>query len=308
MKLEDVSEENVRNNSLMFCDTKPIPEPQHPRSKNLEPEVQDGIRLSDSFIEFKQVKSFKDFSICVNGLIINSMFSKHLLVKYYELCCSQKSFLHDHLLEGLNCGLITGIITETINIADAIRASKLTTSQEDFFIWEKTLKAFGDLGMNVGFLHVRLYELLRLALKSNRYKAARLEWNQAAEEKRVIEAKIVELNMTMHRLDTEIKSLARNDHELELKFQEVANAPWWRDNIFCKWFLDFVLNQKLRDVGDFLASGNRCCFRCKGSKFLSSWRFPFSPFLYILYYWYVNVKTAIVSIIHIIEKFLIVQY
>lgn len=226
LKLEDVSEENVRNNSLMFCDTKPIPEPQHPRSKNLEPEVQDGIRLSDSFIEFKQVKSFKDFSICVNGLIINSMFSKHLLVKYYELCCSQKSFLHDHLLEGLNCGLITGIITETINIADAIRASKLTTSQEDFFIWEKTLKAFGDLGMNVGFLHVRLYELLRLALKSNRYKAARLEWNQAAEEKRVIEAKIVELNMTMHRLDTEIKSLARNDHELELKFQEVANAPW----------------------------------------------------------------------------------
>ncbi|KAB1207101.1 hypothetical protein CJ030_MR7G011422 [Morella rubra] len=102
----------------------------------------DRIRLSESAVDFKQVRSIEDFIILVNGLVINCELPQFLLTKYYELCCSQETFLHDHLLKGLNCKLAAGIISETINIADAIRASKISTSQEDFSIWKKTLKAF----------------------------------------------------------------------------------------------------------------------------------------------------------------------
>jgi hypothetical protein len=49
-----------------------------------------------------------------------------------------------------------GMIAETINIADAIKVSTVTTFQDSFKKWEKTLKAFQGLGMNVGFLLARL--------------------------------------------------------------------------------------------------------------------------------------------------------
>ncbi|KAF3435388.1 hypothetical protein FNV43_RR22477 [Rhamnella rubrinervis] len=164
-------------------------------------EVLDGIRLSESDVRFQEVRGLEDFNILVNGLIIDSEFSKYLKTKYYELCCSQQTFLHEGLLEGLNCKLAAGIISETINIADAIRASKITTSEANFTTWNKTLKAFETMGMNVSFLHARLGQLLNLASKSNRYR----------EELRTLVAKA-----TMNRLDTEI----------ELIFQEVASAPW----------------------------------------------------------------------------------
>ncbi|KAJ6997241.1 B3 domain-containing protein [Populus alba x Populus x berolinensis] len=38
-----------------------------------------------------------------------------------------------------------GMLAETINIADGIRAPTLTTFQENFAAWEKTLKAFQAL-------------------------------------------------------------------------------------------------------------------------------------------------------------------
>ncbi|KAJ6990064.1 hypothetical protein NC653_018554 [Populus alba x Populus x berolinensis] len=64
--------------------------------------------------------------------IINSELSKRLQIKYYELCCSQKRFLHDHLVENFNCELVVGMIAETFNIADAIKASTVTTFQDSF--------------------------------------------------------------------------------------------------------------------------------------------------------------------------------
>lgn len=169
-------------------------------------EVLDGIRLSESNVSFQEVRSLEDFNILFNGLIIDSEFSKYLKTKYYELCCSQKTFLHEGLLEGLNCKLAAGIISETINIADAIRASKITTSEANFTTWSKTLKAFETMGMNVSFLCARLGQLLNLASKSNRYR----------EELRTLEAKLLVAKETMNRLDSEI----------ELIFQEVASAPW----------------------------------------------------------------------------------
>ncbi|XP_057965292.1 B3 domain-containing protein Os01g0234100-like [Malania oleifera] len=201
-------------------------------SEDLKSEVLDGIRLLDSAVDFKEVNSIENFTIHVNGLVIDSEFSKHLRTKYYELCCSQKSFLHDHLLEGLNCKLAAGIISETINIADAIRASKLTTPQDSFSIWDKTLKAFQELGMKVGFLQTRLDRLSHIAFKSQeaaelkRYKEAKRNRVLAEEEMKILEARLLEVNEITKTLDSEIEALKMSPSRLEFKFQEEVNAPW----------------------------------------------------------------------------------
>ncbi|GKV22501.1 hypothetical protein SLEP1_g32366 [Rubroshorea leprosula] len=228
MLAPDISEENNKNVSLMSNGTNMAPVSHHSEndSENLVSEVMDGIMLSDSVVDFKDVKSIKDFTILVNGLIINSGLSKYLQTKYYELCCSQNSFLHDHLLEGLNCKLAAGVIAETINIADAIRASKLNTSEDNFLTWDKTLKAFEVLGMNVGFLQVRLHQLTKLSLQSKRCREAKYEWDIAEEEKRMLESKLFEVNEKLNVLDTEIKTLEVNPDSLEIMFEEAAKAPW----------------------------------------------------------------------------------
>ncbi|KAJ6374009.1 hypothetical protein OIU78_029665 [Salix suchowensis] len=195
-------------------------------SEDLGFEITDGIRLSETVVDFKEVKSFNDFDILVNGLVINCELSKRLQIKYYELCCSQKSFLHEHLLDGLNCKLVAGMLAETINIADAIRASKLTTSQNDFATWENTLKSFQGLGMNVGFLLARLGRLVTLSDKSKRVKVATLERVNAEMERRSLEAKLLEVKETMNRLDFEIETLEMNSENLGRVFEKMATAHW----------------------------------------------------------------------------------
>ncbi|KAG6773954.1 hypothetical protein POTOM_021299 [Populus tomentosa] len=120
-------------------------------------------------VDFKEVRSSEDFNILVNGSVINSELSKHLQIKYdHELCSSRKCFLRDHIIEDLNCKLIGGMLAETINIADGIRAPTFTTFQENFPAWEKTLKAFQGLGMNVSFFLARLKQLRKLSAKWKR--------------------------------------------------------------------------------------------------------------------------------------------
>ncbi|WJZ83855.1 hypothetical protein VitviT2T_003500 [Vitis vinifera] len=190
-------------------------------------EVLERIRFSESAVDFKEVKSMEAFSILVNGLIINSEFSKHLQTKYYELCCSQKTYLHDHLLDGLNYKLAAGIISETVNIADAIRASKLTTSRDNFSIWSKTLKAFQELGMNVGFLRARLDQLMSFGFVENRKREARLERVSAEEKIRDLEGSLLHVKEVRKRLNAEIEALdspAAEKHEL--MFQELAKSSW----------------------------------------------------------------------------------
>lgn len=194
--------------------------------EDIGPEILDGIRLSESVVSFEKVRNIGDFKILVNGLIINSEFSKHMLNKYYDLCCSQKTFLHEHLLEGLNCKLVVGVISETINIADAIRASKITSSVNDFATWDKTLKAFEGLGMNVGFLRARLHQLVSLASKSKRYEDVRVEREDAKKELHNLEAKIQIVKEKVIRLNSEIEALGFDFQDLQLMFQEVASAPW----------------------------------------------------------------------------------
>ncbi|KAF5448668.1 hypothetical protein F2P56_029177 [Juglans regia] len=225
--LESLSHKNSQKNNLMVCgtDLRPISDPLEDDS-DFSSEILDGIRLAESVVDFKQVRSIEDFVVLVNGLVINSELPKFLLTKYHKLCCSQKAFLHDHLLEGLNCKLAAGIISETINISDAIRASKICTSQDNFSTWEKTLKAFEVLGMNVGFLLARLEQLMNISLKSKRYKEAIVERAHAEEEIKALETKLLEAKEKMNSLDIEIENLDVTANKLELLFVEVANAPW----------------------------------------------------------------------------------
>ncbi|XP_050214151.1 B3 domain-containing protein Os01g0234100-like [Mercurialis annua] len=186
----------------------------------------DGIRLSESAIDFKEVKSFEDFNILNNGLVINPELSKYLQYKYYNLCCSTKSFLHEHLLEGLNLKLAAGVMAETINIADAIRASKLTTPLDSFITWKNTLEAFKKLGMNVDFLIERLDQLMKLADKPRRYKVLTDRKLSAEERRRTLETQLLEIEEETNRIDIELQQLGENRENHELMFREVVEAPW----------------------------------------------------------------------------------
>lgn len=59
-------------------------------------------------------------------------------------------------------------------------ACNLSTSREDFALWDKTLEAFELLGMKVGFLPGRLNRLVSFAFDQVR----------EAESKRILEARL----------------------------------------------------------------------------------------------------------------------
>ncbi|KAK6946127.1 B3 DNA binding domain [Dillenia turbinata] len=201
-------------------------------SDNPDTEVLDGIRFLESVIQFDQVKGIEDFTIQVYGLVVDSEIPKHIKTKYYDLCCTQKCFLHDHLIEGMNCKLVAGMIIETVNIADAIKASNLTTSIHHFALWDKSLLAFDKLGMKVDFLRARLDKLTNIAFKSKasaevrRYIKAKGEHDLVEEDLRVLEAKMSELEKTKRKLDDEIDTLKVDVAEHENTFRKAVNAPW----------------------------------------------------------------------------------
>lgn len=174
------------------------PEKDGPDDGDLASKIPDGIRLCEFVVRFEDVKKPEDFVVAVDGLVIGGELLSHLRNKYYELCLSQSHSLHDNLVKGLNCKLVVGIISETVNIADAIRASRVTTSAEDFAVWEKTLRAFQDLGMDMGFLLTRLGRLMNLAAV----------WKSMRDEK------------------GDDKGLAENIASLDLICQSVAKRTW----------------------------------------------------------------------------------
>lgn len=226
-------EDNNQNNSLMLLETNNghVEDQFNNDTEDLGPNTLKVPPHSESS-NFKEMKSIDDFTILVDGLAIDHELSDHHRSKYYDLCCSQNSFLHDHLLKSINCKLAAEIITQTVNIAEAIRACNLSTSRADYEIWDKTLKGFELLGMNVGFLRARLNRLMSLAFESEesevskRLKEVSVEQARAEEEMRSLELKLLRLKETMGRLDSELESLKVKAEKHELKFQEEANAPW----------------------------------------------------------------------------------
>uniref|UniRef100_A0A5B6YKD2 TF-B3 domain-containing protein n=1 Tax=Davidia involucrata TaxID=16924 RepID=A0A5B6YKD2_DAVIN len=195
-------------------------------------EVVLGSKFSGSAVRFRDIRSFEEFNILVNELCMDSELPEHIRIEYYELCCSKNAFLHARLLQGLNCTLVAGIISETVNIADAMRACKVTTSRDEFAIWEKSLKSFELLGMNVGFLRARLRRLQTLAfdsegaLDTKRYMEAKTERVRAKGEIRNLEAKLVELKEASEKFDADIETLKSKAESYELTFQEEVDAPW----------------------------------------------------------------------------------
>ncbi|KAL8093811.1 hypothetical protein AgCh_035622 [Apium graveolens] len=52
-------------------------------------------KICQSVADFKDVKSFENFNIIVNGLIVDYEIPHHFQVKYHDLCCRQKSYIRD---------------------------------------------------------------------------------------------------------------------------------------------------------------------------------------------------------------------
>lgn len=189
-------------------------------------QVMKAIELSECHLSFKDVKGIEDFKIQVNGLIIDSEIPSHLRTKYYTLCCSQNMFLHDNLISGLNSKLVVGAIFETINIADAIRVAKPTTDLNEMEDWDRTLKAFEDLGMVVGFLRARIHKLLSVSRESQAMiQSKRNERSEAQEEMRDLKVKLSDVEKRIKHVDLEIDALEKSK-DLDAVFKEVVGAPW----------------------------------------------------------------------------------
>ncbi|KAL6850230.1 hypothetical protein ACP4OV_020857 [Aristida adscensionis] len=196
-------------------------------------EAIDGIRFSDSEIDFDEVKSFSSFNIIVDSLIIDCKFNDQARRTYYELCCSQKCFIHKHLLKQLNLGLVVGVIMETINIAEGIRACKAQSSSwEDFLIWKKTLESFELLGMNVAFLLKRVNDLLGLPTQSRdlsecqRYKELKLERAQAGKKVKALELQLSNVKGTLQEIDADMEEMEASVKRSCRTLQQLAAAPW----------------------------------------------------------------------------------
>ncbi|XVF17706.1 hypothetical protein REPUB_Repub10bG0146900 [Reevesia pubescens] len=233
LPLAVVQKKNKRSGlQRLACNNGQLAEQSENDSEEVGSEVLEGFKLSVPTTQFKDITSFENFNILVDGLVIDSEFSEDIRNKYYRLCCIQNSLLHENIIQGINFKLIVGTISETVHIADAIRACKLTTSRDEFDSWDKTLKAFELLGMNVGFLRTRLQRLVNLAFESEgaadtkRYIEAKTERAHTEDEIRNLEAKLAELKDACKTFGVEIESLQSKAETYELRFEEEVKAPW----------------------------------------------------------------------------------
>nr|XP_011464161.1 PREDICTED: B3 domain-containing protein Os01g0234100-like isoform X1 [Fragaria vesca subsp. vesca] len=201
-------------------------------SEETDSEVVENSRLPGTTLQFEDIKSYENFNILVNGLLVDSEFPEDIRIKYYKLCCSQNAFLHENVMKGTDYKLIVGAIVETVHIVDAIKACQITTTQDDFVCWDRYLRAFELLGMNVGFIRVRLCRLANLAFDSEdamdakTYKEARKERARAGLGLRNIETKIQELREACHDFSSAIESLRSKAEVYNHRFQEEVTAPW----------------------------------------------------------------------------------
>ncbi|TVU41277.1 hypothetical protein EJB05_14780, partial [Eragrostis curvula] len=192
-------------------------------------EAIDGIRMLDSDIEFDDMTSFNNFKIIVDRFVIDC--HNDLRKTYYDLCCSQKAFLHKHLLKQLSLTLVVGVILETINIADGIRACKTEACcRDDLLTWKKTLESFQLLGMNVSFMLKRINTLPGLQTRSRdilecqQYEELKLESAHAAEKAKTLELELSGVKDTLHKIDEDVKQMESSVKNAEL--QQLATAPW----------------------------------------------------------------------------------
>ncbi|KAF6169137.1 hypothetical protein GIB67_038634 [Kingdonia uniflora] len=155
----------------------------------------------------------------VDGLKQNSKLSEHICPKNSDLCCSQKDFLHKNLPQG-NHELVDGIISETVMMADRIKACNLSTTSVEFDAWEKCLKEHD----------------------SKERKEALAQQARMSGEIKTLEAKLVDLNDAAEKLDTEGYELL---HQMEPYINQVmtyARQSRERSN-----YADAALNERMQD-------------------------------------------------------------
>ncbi|KAH7834582.1 hypothetical protein Vadar_017589 [Vaccinium darrowii] len=178
----------------------------------------------------RSVSDIKNFNIVVNGLTIDSKLSTHVRTKFYDLCCTQKSYIHEGLLQSIDSKMAVEIISKTIHIADAIQACNISTSPNDLAMWDKTLEAFGLLGMDIGFLRDRLNRLVSLSSESkevsNKYAKARIEIDGVQDKLKSLELKLLKMKQERKRLDDEMEDLKEKMQKNEFLMQKEAIAPW----------------------------------------------------------------------------------
>ncbi|XP_019177681.1 PREDICTED: B3 domain-containing protein Os01g0234100-like [Ipomoea nil] len=132
---------------------------------NLERQVSTSDHLSaENVVEFSQVKNFEDFKVVVNNINIDSEISEDTRLKYFEMCRSRNAYLQELEEPRLNYTLIAGAITETVKIADGIKAATLATGRDVLEVWDRTLIGVGHFSMEGGFLRGRISELIRLCV------------------------------------------------------------------------------------------------------------------------------------------------
>ncbi|XP_057541689.1 B3 domain-containing protein Os01g0234100-like isoform X2 [Amaranthus tricolor] len=138
---------------------------------------------------FSEITSFADFKSVLQKLLQNQKLPYNILHNYYELCNSQNAFLHANLFKGIYpkfnnqiiIEAIRRIISDSVIIANALRTCTLSTFLQKHASWEKALNTYEALGLNAGFLQVRLHRLKNFTLTSqgavywNRYQEASVE-------------------------------------------------------------------------------------------------------------------------------------
>ncbi|CAI9104351.1 OLC1v1003004C1 [Oldenlandia corymbosa var. corymbosa] len=175
---------------------------------------------------------FQDFNIKFNGMVLDFEEIPDMRLKYYELCHAQKSYLHDGLLKTISSSSAVDIISDTVEIASAIKSSTVSTPSSLFTLWDQTLAAFEMLGIKVGFLRARVKKLVALSKQAKdtrhakRYKHATAEYNHIEEEAKSLEAKLLELQQEKMELQCEIETLKDHIQMDESRFLEEAKAPW----------------------------------------------------------------------------------
>ncbi|XP_048433014.1 B3 domain-containing protein Os01g0234100-like isoform X2 [Pyrus x bretschneideri] len=221
----DVSQVNIQKKSLKLGTNPELDANQsEDDNEDFTSNLAADITIQGPAADFEDVRIIDNFRILVNGVTIDTQLSAQVRTIYYDLCCSQGSFLHDNILKSIDSKLAAEIITETTNIANAIRACKLPHSRADCVMQEKTLHAFELLGMDVGFLRARLKRCLSVATKyevaeeSKRYLEGEVEQVCMRDKMRDLDSKLSELKETMESFDAKIKALKKNSRKRELIF------------------------------------------------------------------------------------------
>ncbi|GFQ01864.1 B3 domain-containing protein os01g0234100 [Phtheirospermum japonicum] len=197
------------------------------RKRRLNDNNELGLTFSESFVHFKDVKCFDNFEIQVHGLTLDLEIPARLRRKYYELCKSQKNFLHKNLRKGLNRKLAARVISKTIKIADAIRAAKLSTNTSHLEGYDKTLKEYEEKGMAVGFLRARIDKLTGLSRElQDVVKSLRNELRDAEDKYRVVKAELTGAAMSIRKIVDEILGLEAKNEKPGVRFTDIAGVPW----------------------------------------------------------------------------------